>query len=387
MSNFELIATCAFGLEAVISKELKRLSYFEQKIENGRVIFLGDEKAIVKANLWLRSAERVFIKVGEFEAVTFDDLFEKTKMLPWADYLPETACFPVDGKSIKSKLFSVSDCQAIVKKAIVEKMKIKYKKQWFDETGPRYKIEVGILKDIATITIDTSGIGLHKRGYRKLSVEAPIKETLAAALIQLSRWHPDRPFIDPLCGSGTIPIEAALIGRNIAPGLKRNFDAEQWSLIPHSLWANAREEALQIIDRTKELYIMGTDISSEALSLARYHEKEASVENTIHFQQISMKDLRSSKKFGFIICNPPYGERLGEKSEVESLYKEMGGVFSNMDNWSYCILTSHPNFERLFGKRADKKRKLYNGRIQCNYYYYLGAKPPWLQKNKKEIND
>ncbi len=375
MSRIEMIATAAFGLEALVAKELKQLGYKDQMVENGRVTFWGDEEAVCRTNLWLRTADRVLIKMGEFTATTFDELFEKTKALPWGDWLPEDAEFPVDGKSVKSKLFSVSDCQAIVKKAIVEKMKQKYKKSWFDEKGPRYRIEVGMLKDVATLTIDTSGAGLHKRGYRQLSTKAPLRETLAAALVMISNWPADRVLVDPFCGSGTIPIEAAIIAQNIAPGLNREFAAEQWANIPGSLWRSARQQARDEIKTNMELRIIGTDIDEDALSLSRYHAKRAGVGEQIHFQRQPFSELRSRFQYGYIICNPPYGERLGEVKEAEDLYKEMRRVFNTLETWSLFVITSHMGFERLFGRKSDKKRKLYNGRIQCNYYMYNGPKP------------
>lgn len=376
MGKHQLIAMAAFGVEAVVGRELNKLGYSDQSIENGRITFSGDEAAICRTNLWLRSAERVLIKIGEFKALSFDELFEQTKALPWDEWIPVDAEFPVVGKSIDSKLASVPDCQAIVKKAVVEKLKLKYKKDWFDETGPLYKIEVGLLKDTATLTIDTTGPGLHKRGYRKLVGEAPIKETLAAALLMVSRWNPDRVLIDPLCGSGTIPIEAALIGKNIAPGINRNFSAENWPNIPSNLWQQARAEAHDLIKADKELRIHGSDIDNEAINLARHHAKEAGVESAIHLQRLDFKEVSSRYKYGFIICNPPYGERLGEIKEVEVLYTQMGKAFSKLDTWSYYIITSHLQFEKFFGRKADKKRKLYNGMILCNYYQFFGPQPP-----------
>ncbi|HNX93062.1 MAG TPA: class I SAM-dependent RNA methyltransferase, partial [Syntrophomonas sp.] len=299
--------------------------------------------------------------------------------LSWDDWLPENAEFPVEGKSIQSKLFSVPDCQAIVKKAIVEKMKIRYPRKWFQEDGPKYRIQVALLKDRVTLTIDTSGAGLHKRGYRKLSMEAPLKETLAAALVSISRWKADRAFIDPLCGSGTIPIEAALIGRNIAPGLGRNFAAENWSQIPTNLWRQAREEARDSILHQQPLGIMGFDVDASVLDLARYHAKQAGLHNHISFQQQDVRQLASKYKYGYLITNPPYGERLSELHEVELLYQDMGKVFRKLDTWSFYIISSHPRFEELFQRKADKKRKLYNGRIQCNYFQFFGPKPEQLQ--------
>lgn len=382
MQKIQLIATAAFGIESVVGRELKWLGYEDQFIENGRVIFSGDESAICRTNLWLRTADRILIKLGEFEALTFDSLFEKTKALPWDEWIPEDAEFPVEGKSIDSKLASVPDCQAIVKKAVVEKLKQKYKKAWFEETGPRYRIEVALLKDMATLTIDTSGAGLHKRGYRKLVSGAPLKETLASAMLLISRWNHERVLVDPFCGSGTIPIEAALIAHNIAPGMKREFAAEQWGRIPKKLWEDARQEALDLAKFDRELRISGSDINDEVMSLARYHAKQAGVENSIHFQRMDMAELRSRYKYGFIITNPPYGERLGEQKQVERLYQQMGGVFGKLDTWSYYVITSHPQFEKFFGRRADKKRKLYNGRLLCNYYQFFGPQPPKIREEQ-----
>lgn len=378
MSNLELIATSAFGLESIVAGELKNLGYTDLKVENGKVSFPADITAVPHCNLWLRSADRLLIKVGEFEARSFTELFERTRSLPWADWIPEKAEFPVEGKSINSRLFSVSDCQAIVKKAIVEKMKVTYPCQWFEETGPRHLIQVALLKDIATLTIDTSGIGLHKRGYRQLAAVAPLKETLAAAMIIISRWKPDRAFIDPFCGSGTIPIEAALIGRNIAPGLNRDFAAEKWPLLSRKIWQSAREQARDLIDYAQPLGIMGFDIDSQVLNLARFHASQVGLKGAISFQQQPVSSLKSKYHYGYLICNPPYGERLADKKQVESLYRQMGEAFHRLDTWSYYVLTSHPNFEGLFKRQANKKRKLYNGRIQCNYHQFFGPKPDLL---------
>jgi putative N6-adenine-specific DNA methylase len=383
MFKLELIATAAFGLEAVVARELKELGYHDMMVENGRVTFRGDEEAICRTNLWLRSADRILLKMGEFTATSFEELFEQTKSLPWPDWLPENAEFPVDGKSIKSKLFSISDCQAIAKKAIVEKMKQKYGRSWFDEDGPLYKVEVALLKDRATLTIDTSGPGLHKRGYRKLTAAAPLRETLAAALILLSKWSADRPLADPFCGSGTIPIEAALIGLNIAPGINRTFAGEGWPNIPAPLWHQARVEARSKIADDRTLRIFATDIDEEVLSLARYHARQAGVQSHIHFQRQPFADFRSRFDYGFMICNPPYGERMGEISESESIYREMKAVLGRMSTWSLFLLTSYLGFESILGRKADKKRKLYNGRIQCNLYQYSGPQP--RQQEKKEL--
>ncbi|AKL97113.1 RNA methyltransferase YpsC [Clostridium aceticum] len=376
MKKLELIATAAFGLEAVVAREVKDLGYEEVKVENGRVSFVADEMAIARCNLWLRTADRVLLKVGEFKATSFEELFEGTKALDWEEWIPEEGIFPVEGKSINSQLASVPDCQAIVKKAVVEKLKAKYHTSWFKEEKGQYTIEVALLKDIATLTIDTSGAGLHKRGYRTLSNKAPLKETLAAALILLSYWNPDRVLIDPFCGSGTIPIEAALIGKNIAPGMNRGFVSEEWEAISKNIWREARKETHDLANYDKSIRVYGSDIDAEVLSLARYHIGEAFLEEDVHIQKLDIRDLRSRFQYGCIICNPPYGERLGEKQEVEKLYKTMGKVFEGLDTWSHYIITSHPEFEKFFGKKADKKRKLYNGRIQCNYYQYYGPRPP-----------
>ncbi|HWI54701.1 MAG TPA: class I SAM-dependent RNA methyltransferase [Desulfobacteria bacterium] len=376
MSKIELIATATFGLEAVVAREVKALGYEDMTVENAKVTFTADEMALCRTNLWLRTADRVLLKMGSFKATTFEELFQQTKALPWADWLPRNANFPVSGKSINSKLFSVPDCQAIVKKAVVEKMKSAYKQEWFDEDGPRYAIEVALLKDEVTLTIDTSGPGLHKRGYRKLTGEAPLKETLAAALVTLGHWFHDRILMDPLCGTGTIPVEAALIGQNIAPGIERNFAAETWPSVPKAIWQQARQEALSLEKRDRKLKIIGTDINEKALSMARYHAKEAGVEDQIHFQCMPLSEVRTKSKYGYIICNPPYGERLGDNKEVEKLYKEMGQLSRALDTWSFYVITAHTGFERFFGRQAARRRKVYNGRIECQYYQYPGPRPP-----------
>lgn len=385
MSRIELIATAAFGLESVVARELEALGYGDLTVENGRVTFRADEAAIARTNIWLRSADRVLVKVGAFEATTFDELFEETRELPWPKWIPVDGAFPVSGKSVRSGLFSVPDCQSIVKKAVVESLKGAYRRDWFEETGPKYQIEVSLLKDVATLTIDTSGPGLHKRGYRKLTSGAPLKETLAAALIQLSRWHPERALIDPFCGSGTIPIEAALIGLNMAPGLRREFSAEAWPLIPAKVWKTAREEAGDLVRQDADLHILGSDLDEEVLSLARYHAREAGVAERIHLQRLPAAEVRSRHKYGYLICNPPYGERLGERPEVEELYREMGRAFKALDTWSLYVLTAHPDFERLFGRRADRKRKLYNGRLECTYHQFFGPRPPRRQPDSSPL--
>ncbi|WP_120187951.1 THUMP domain-containing class I SAM-dependent RNA methyltransferase [Ammoniphilus oxalaticus] len=376
MNNIELIATSTFGLEAVVGEEVRELGYTDVRVENGKVTFRSDLSAIPRANLWLRSADRIRLKVGEFQARTFDELFEQTKKLPWSDWLPKNACFPVDGRSVKSTLFSVSDCQAIVKKAIVDHMQGTYNQSWFEEDGPLYRIEVALLKDVATLTIDTSGVALHKRGYRGLIGGAPLKETMAAALIRLSRWNPDTTLIDPFCGSGTIPIEAALIGQNVAPGMNREFASEHWPVIPKELWRQARMETHDLANYDRPLEIIGTDIDDEVLKVARLNAEEAMVNDAIHFQRMDVSQVRSSKKYGKIICNPPYGERLGEQQEIERMYQKMGDVFQALDTWSFYVLTSNENFERIIGKKASRKRKLFNGNLKVDYYQFFGPRPP-----------
>ncbi|MGM9930830.1 THUMP domain-containing class I SAM-dependent RNA methyltransferase [Pradoshia sp.] len=372
-----LIATAAMGLEALVAQEVRDLGY-ECTVENGRVLFEGDETAIARANMWLRTADRVKILVGEFKAYTFDELFEKTKKLPWENYLDETAEFPVLGKSVKSKLFSVSDCQAIVKKAIVERMKKAYKKDgWLDENGPLYRIEVGLLKDRATLTIDTTGPqALHKRGYRTGQGEAPLKETLAAALVKLTNWTPDRPLVDPFCGSGTIAIEAAMIGQNIAPGFNREFVSETWPMIDSSIWDKVRDEADELANYDQPLDISGYDIDHRMVQIAKDNALEAGFADLIEFKQMQVKDFTTTKEYGVIIGNPPYGERLSDRPSVERMYKEMGEVLRPYDTWSVYMMTSDENFEQFYGKPATKKRKLFNGFIRTDYYQYWGKRPP-----------
>lgn len=376
MANYDLIATSAMGLEALVAKEVRELGY-ECQVDNGRILFQGDEKAIAKSNLWLRTADRVRLKIGEFKATSFDELFEKTKALPWERFLPENAEFPVSGKSVKSKLFSVSDCQSIVKKAIVERMKKHYKKEgWLEENGPLFKIEVALHKDIALLTIDTSGSGLHKRGYRMAQGEAPIKETLAAALVMLTNWTPDRPFVDPFCGSGTIPIEAALMGQNIAPGFNREFVSENWPWIPSTVWDEARLEAEDLANYDQPLDITGSDIDHRLVKIAQENAFEAGLGDLISFKQMRVQDFTTTKQYGVMVGNPPYGERLGEKGAVQKMYHEMGQAFADLETWSVYILTSDEKFETHYGKKTTKKRKLFNGFIKTDYYQYWGKRPP-----------
>lgn len=380
--KYDLIAPAAFGLEAVTARELQLLGFEDTRTEDGRVYFSGDEIAVAKANLWLRTAARVQICLARFKAVTFEELFQGVKAISWGDWLPEDARFPVEGRSVRSTLFSISDCQAITKKAIVEKLKQTYPREHFEETGPLYRLEVSLLKDIVTITLDTTGEGLHKRGYRKIAGEAPLKETMAAALINLTFWKPGRILVDPMCGTGTIPIEAALMAENRAPGLTRSFAAEQWQPFT-SAFATAREEAMDMIRPCSEITIFGSDIDAKAANVSMTCARLAGVEKAVRFERADMRTFKSTETYGFILTNPPYGERLGQAEEVAEIYRDMGTVFRALDTWSYYIITAHPEFEKLFGKRAEKRRKLFNGRIPCQYYQYPGPKPPRAPKNQE----
>jgi putative N6-adenine-specific DNA methylase len=380
MKKVTLIATAAMGLESLVAREVRNLGY-ECQVDNGKVTFEADVQAICRANLWLRTADRIKIKVGEFKARTFDELFENTKALNWGDYIPEDAEFPVVGKSVKSTLFSVSDCQSIVKKAVVNKLQHTYKRTtWFEEKGPLYRIEVSLLKDVATLTIDASGVGLHKRGYRLAQGEAPLKETLAAALVMLTNWTPDKPFIDPFCGSGTIPLEAALIGQNIAPGFNRDFASDDWGWIGKDNWNRAREEVEDLAKYDQELNITGSDFDHRMVKIATENAEEIGFGDVLKFKQMQMKDFTTREEYGYIVTNPPYGERLSEKPLVEKLYADMGEVLRPLDTWSVYLLTSHEGFEQFYGKPASKKRKLFNGFIKTDYYQYFGKRPPRIQE-------
>jgi hypothetical protein len=376
-NKYELFAPCHFGLEAVLKREIIDLGYEVTEVVDGRVSFEGDEEAIARCNVFLRTTERVMLKVGSFKAVTFDELFEKTKALPWENFIPKDGKFWVKkASSIKSKLFSPSDIQRIVKKAIVDRLSGKYNILRFPEDGSEYPIRITILKDEVTVGLDTSGESLHKRGYRRLTVKAPITETLAAALISLTPWKKDRLLIDPFCGSGTIPIEAALIGLNIAPGMKRDFQAMAWdNILPKSLFKEAKKEAEDLIDRETKLSIQGYDLDTSALDAARGNLSLAGLEGNIHFQQRDMRDISSAKKYGFIITNPPYGERLEEKEAMPQLYREMGKAFQKLDEWSYYIITGFEDAPKYFGRKPDKNRKIYNGMMKTYFYSYQGAKP------------
>lgn len=383
MNRYEFIAPCHFGLEAVLKREIQDLGYEIVEVEDGRVTFAGDESAFARGNIFLRTTERLLLKVAKFKAETFEELFEKTKALPWENYIPKDGKFWVaKATSIKSKLFSPSDIQSIMKKAMVERLKEVYKVSWFEESGNSYPIRITFMKDEITIGIDTSGESLHRRGYRKLASKAPITETLAAALIMLTPWNKDRILVDPFCGGGTIPIEAAMIGARIAPGMNRSFTSEDWtSMIPKKNWYNAIEEANDMILKDVELNIQGYDIDDEIIKAARENAKLAGVDHLIHFQQRSVSDLSHNKKYGFIITNPPYGERLEEKEALPALYKEMGRTFNALDSWSYYIITSFEEAQKYLGGEANKNRKIYNGMIKTYYLQYLGAKPPKKPQN------
>lgn len=378
----ELVAPCHFGLEAVLKREILELGYEISKVEDGRVSFYGDIAAIAYANVFLRTAERVLLKVGTVHAETFEELFEATKALPWEEYIPENGKFWVaKATSIKSKLFSPSDIQSIMKKAMVERMKQVYHKDWFAEDGVSYPVRVFFMKDEAMIGLDTSGASLHMRGYRKLTSKAPITETLAAALIMLTPWNRKRILVDPFCGSGTFPIEAAMIAANIAPGMNRSFLAENWdNLIPRKCWYDAVEEAESLIEKDIEVDIQGYDIDGEIVKAARENAKLAGVDHLIHFQQRPVNQLSHPKKYGFVITNPPYGERIEEKENLPQLYREIGESFKNLDSWSEYLITSYEDAEKYIGRKADKNRKIYNGMMKTYFYQFLGPKPPKAKK-------
>ena len=378
MRKFELIAPCHFGLEAVLKKEIIDLGYDIEKVEDGRVTFLGDEEALCRGNVFLRSAERILIKVAGFYATTFEELFEKTKELPWEEYIPEDGRFWVaKAASIKSKLFSPSDIQSIMKKAIVERLKQVYKTSWFEESGAAYPLRVFLMKDEVTIGLDTTGDSLHKRGYRKLTAKAPIAENLAAALIQLTPWHGDRILVDPFCGSGTFPIEAAMMAANMAPGMNRDFLAQEWkNLIGKREWYDCLDEAREMVNLNVETDIQGYDMDPCMVAIARENAKLAGVDHLIHFQTREVKDLSHPKKYGFLITNPPYGERLEDKKNLSSLYKTIGERFRLLDSWSLYLITSYENAEADIGKKADKNRKIYNGMMKTRFYQFAGPKPP-----------
>ena len=378
MEKMEWIAPCHFGLESILKREIQDLGYEIVQVEDGRVTFCGGIDAVSRANIFLRTAERILLKVGSFEAYSFDELFEKTKALQWEDYIPENGRFWVTkASSVKSRLFSPSDIQSIMKKAMVERLKSCYHIQWFKEDGASYPIRVFLMKDVVTIGIDTSGMSLHKRGYRPAAGKAPIAENLAAALIMLTPWKKDRILVDPFCGSGTFPIEAAMMAANIAPGMNRSFTAEEWgNLIDRKYWYEAVDEANDLVDDRIETDIQGYDIDSDVLRTARKNAENAGVSHLIHFQQRAVKDLSHPKKYGFIITNPPYGERMEEKERLPQLYREFGESFRGLDSWSAYMITSYDEAERYFGRKADKNRKIYNGMLRTYFYQFSGPKPP-----------
>ena len=383
MQNYQLTAPCHFGLEAVCKREIYDLGYEITKVEDGRVTFAADAEGICRANIFLRTAERVLLEVGRFRATTFDELFEGIKALPWENYIPKDGKFWVTkATSIKSKLFSPSDIQSIVKKAMVERMKREYDLTWFPEDGASYPVRIFLMKDEVTVTIDTTGESLHKRGYRKMTSKAPITETLAAALIMLTPWHADRILVDPFCGSGTFPIEAAMMAANIAPGLNREFISEEWTnLIPKQLWCDVIEEANDMVHTDIKVDIQGYDIDADVVKAARENAKRAGVDHLIHFQQRPVSELKNPKKYGFVITNPPYGERLEEKEALPQLYREIGESYNRLDKWSMYLITSYDRAENDIGRKADKNRKIYNGMLKTYYYQFLGPKPPRRKKD------
>ena len=378
MKKFDLICPCHFGLESVLKKEIIDLGYDITEVSDGRISFAGDADAVCRANIGLRTAERVLIKVGSFHAESFEDLYQGIKALPWEEFIPERGKFWVKkASSVKSKLFSPSDIQSIVKKAIVERMKQSYNTDWFKEDAEEYPIRVFLMKDEVTVALDTTGDSLHKRGYRKLESKAPIAENLAAALIMLTPWHGDRILVDPFCGSGTVPIEAAMIAAHIAPGLNRHFTAEKWThLITPQNWEDVREEAKDEILTDVETDIQGYDLDPEMVEIARINAKKAGVDHMIHFQARDIAALSHRKKYGFIITNPPYGERIGDQKELPSLYKTIGERYKSLDSWSMFLITGFEQAEKYIGKKADKNRKIYNGMIKTYFYQFMGPKPP-----------
>ena len=385
-NEFELIAPCHFGLESVLKKEITELGYEIISVEDGRVTFKGDETVIPRANIFIRTAERILLKMGSFKAETFDELFEGTKALPWEEILPRDAKFWVTKATTnKSALFSGSSIQSIVKKAIVDRMKQTYHISHFEEDGDEYPIRVFIFKDMVSIGIDTSGTSLHKRGYRHLVGKAPISETLASALLMLTPWNKDRVLVDPFCGSGTFPIEAAMIGANIAPGMNREFTADAWDkVIPKKIWYNAYDEAHDMIRKDIEMNIQGYDLNPDIVKCAMANAKEAGVDKYIHFQARDVKDLSNPKHYGFIITNPPYGERLEDRKDLPDLYKTIGESFARLSDWSMYLITSYDEAEKYIGRKADKNRKIYNGMIKSYFYQFMGPKPPRKDKDNKQ---
>lgn len=386
MRKYELIVPCHFGLEAVLKKEITDLGYDISKVEDGRVTFLGDEEAVCRANIFLRSAERILIKIGSFHAETFEELFQGTRELPWEDFIPKDGKFWVaKAASVKSKLFSPSDIQSIMKKAMVERLKKIYHVSWFEEDGESFPIRVFLMKDEVTVGLDTTGDSLHKRGYRKLTAKAPIAENLAAALIMLTPWKKDRILVDPFCGSGTFPIEAAMMAANMAPGMNREFTAEKWNhIVGKRNWYDCLDEANEMVDLSVETDIQGYDLDPAMVSIARENAKLAGVEKLIHFQRRPVSELSHPKKYGFIITNPPYGERLEDKKDLPAIYTALGERFRALDSWSMYLITSYENTENDIGKKADKNRKIYNGMMKTYFYQFQGPKPPRRKREERE---
>ena len=378
MEKLELIAPCHFGLEAVLKREITDLGYEVAEVTDGKVSFYGDWAAVCYANVFLRTAERILVKAGSFHAESFEDLFQGTRAIPWEELIPKDGRFWVaKATSVKSRLFSPRDIQSIMKKAMVERMAAHYHLTQFPDSGADYPVRVTILKDEVTVGIDTTGTSLHKRGYRLMTAKAPISETRAAALIMLTPWKKDRILVDPFCGSGTFPIEAAMMAAGIAPGMNREFLAEQWeNLIPKKAWYDAVDDASSRIDDRIETDIQGYDIDGEVVRAARENARNAGVDHLIHFQQRPVSELRHPKKYGFVITNPPYGERLEDRKALPALYREIGQAFRGLDSWSEYIITSYEDAERYIGKKADKNRKIYNGMIKTYFYQYIGPKPP-----------
>lgn len=378
MRKFELIAPCHFGLEAVLKKEIIELGYDILQVEDGRILFAGDEEAVCRANIYLRTAERILIKIGSFPATTFEELFQGTKDLPWEDYIPEDGKFWVaKAASVKSKLFSPSDIQSVMKKAIVERLKGVYHTSWFTEEGDSFPLRVFFMKDTVTVGLDTTGESLHKRGYRKLTAKAPIAENLAAALIMLTPWNKTRILVDPFCGSGTFPIEAAMMAANMAPGLSRDFLSKGWGhLIPKKEWQDVLEEAGELVDLSVDVDIQGYDIDDAMVTISRENAKRAGVDKLIHFQRRPVAALSHPKKYGFLITNPPYGERMEEKENLSDLYRTLGERYRNLDSWSMYLISAYERTESDIGRKADRNRKIYNGMMKTYFYQYMGPKPP-----------
>jgi putative N6-adenine-specific DNA methylase len=386
LKTYELIAPCHFGLEAVLKKEILDLGYEISQVEDGRVTFIGDDEAVCRANIFLRTAERVLLKAGCFKAETFEELFQGTRAIPWEEYIPEDGKFWVaKASSIKSKLFSPSDIQSIMKKAMVERLKKHYGVTWFPENGASYPLRVFLYKDMVTVGIDTSGDSLHKRGYRTLTSKAPITETLAAALIMLTPWNRDRILVDPFCGSGTFPIEAAMLAANMAPGMNRSFLSEEWrNLIKRKCWYEAMDEANELVDTDIKVDIQGYDIDGDIVKAARFNAESAGVADMIHFQQRPVSALSHPKKYGFILTNPPYGERIEDKSNLPALYREIGERYAALDAWSMYLITSYEDAEKYIGRKADKNRKIYNGMMKTYFYQFMGPKPPRRSQESRE---